>query len=137
MVLAALRLVAVTTLVAAMLGGCVTSPDRAMSSRLVGKWSHLRYFDEKRVEDATEIHSDGTLDRRGVIRDVTGSRTYTARGVWHIENAVYHEKIEWSDFPGWKPGPETAQAMVSVSDWEWVMKEAPTGAEIRFWRYPQ
>ena len=137
MVMADLRLVAVTALVAAMAGGCATSPDHAISSRLVGKWSQRTRVGDMYVEHATELRRDGTVDRRGVVRDPNGSRPFSSRGVWHVKNAVYYEDIEWSDFPGWRRGPETHRAVVAVTDSEWVMKQEITGEEIRFRRYPQ
>jgi hypothetical protein len=136
--MAAIRLIPFAGLALALLSGCVTPPEQTASARLVGKWSNVKDFDEMRVENATEIRSDGTLDRRGVIRDVKGSRPYSARGFWRIEKSVFYEKIEWTDFPGWKPGaPEMAWDLAAVTDWEWVLKDQATGAETRFWRYPK
>src|SRR4051812_10893814 len=125
--MATIRLMAITVLVSAVLGGCVTTPDGAMSSRLLGKWSQRIRVDDMYVEHSTELRADGKLERRGVVRDAQGSRPYSARGVWRVKNAVYYEDIESSDFPGWKRRPETHHALVTVSDWEWVMKEEITG----------
>ena len=131
-----IRLVAVAAGLATVAGGCATSPDATLTSRLVGKWSQRTLVDRMYVEHATELRPDGTFARHGVVRDVKGSRPYSARGAWHVKGAVYYEDIEWSDFPGWKRGPETHHALVAVSEWEWVMKKDVTGEEIRFQRYP-
>jgi len=120
--------------------GCAIAPsgDTALAARLVGKWSQAKYLGEARIEDATELGADGTLRVNGVFHDATGSRKYSANGVWRVEDGHFVQTIHHSDFPGWRPGlPEFRHRIITISEWEWVMVGNEGGAELRLWRFPK
>jgi hypothetical protein len=122
------------------LAGCASLPseDEKLAARLVGKWSRVLELEQGRVEDATELSGDGTLRVNGVLHSAAGSRRFSATGSWRVQEGRYLQRIDSSDFPGWRPaGSEPARPIVSVSEWEWVMTENPAGKERRAWRFPK
>jgi len=114
------------------------SGDAALSQRLAGKWSgiHDNRDYSARIEDTTELHPDGTFERRGAIHDSTGIRRYTDHGTWRVANGYFRQTIRSSTYPGLVPKVEIAQHIEAVTDWEWVM-QIDTGRQIKYWRYPE
>ncbi len=115
-------------------GACaaVQSADDRLREQLVGKWAEAHHLNNAHLEQSIDLSRDGSLRIERALHDATGTTRTSLQGRWRIENGdfVIHDAS----------GPCSKQCrarVVSVTDWEWVMEEAPNAHEFRAWRYPK
>jgi hypothetical protein len=116
-------------------GACagVPSADHTLREQLVGRWGEAHHLDNAHLEQSIELSRDGRLRIERAVHDATGTKQTSLQGRWRIENGdfIIYEA------PGACSKTECRMRVVAVTDWEWVMEDAPSTGEFRAWRYPQ
>lgn len=129
-----LLLVTLSTMVAAC--ASVQSPDAALASGLVGKWSWNRVTGCcTRYEQSIEFKADGSFHGDGVRRDATGSRPYTFDGQWKVEESYL--KFDVTSPPLDFPKAQFSERIVSVTEMQLVTMQPNSGEEHRAWKFPK
>lgn len=131
---------ALLLVVSASLGACTITPsrDQDLHDRLVGKWATARHFANAHQQQTIELSSDGLLRIQRSYHDGNGTSQTLLQGKWRIDNGEF--AYQTSEACGVMPrvaAAECRQRIVTVTDWEWVMEEAPGTPEFRAWRYPK
>jgi len=83
------------------------------------------------MEQSFELSRDGTVHIYRALHNASGTTRTSVDGRWRIENGEF---VLTEDDGGRKT--ECRFAIVSVSEWEWVMKDSQD-SEFRAWRYPK
>jgi hypothetical protein len=129
-----LLLVTLSTIVAAC--ASVQSPDAALASGLVGKWSWSRVTGCcTRYEQSIEFKADGSFHGDGVRRDAAGSRPYVFGGQWKVEQN--HLKFDVTSPPLDFPKAQYSERIVSMTEVQLVTIQPSSGEEYRAWKYPK
>jgi len=123
---------------AAVLAGCASapSPEAALASALVGKWSWNRESGCcTRYEQSIEFKADGSFHGDGVRRDATGSQPYSFGGKWRVEEDLL--KFDVTSPPLDLPRVEYSERIVSMTEMQLITIQPRSGEEHRAWRYPK
>ncbi len=112
--------------------GAVAESDAALRSKLVGTWVELRLVENDRHEQRMTLARDGTFEVKGVLHEGRTTTPFVWRGKWQVSKGKLVYRTTFSDPARIYPvGEAFEDAIVSVTDSEWVMIEQSTGNKSR------
>jgi len=115
-----------------LLSSCATfssSTDAALQSRVTGQWTEFRKFDAcEEHHQRMAIRADGTFEVKGRATVCDKATEFTWGGTWQVKGGKFRYTTAYSEPPDFIPlGKTFEDAIVSVTDDEWVMIEQSTG----------
>lgn len=114
------------------LGAAPAESDATLRSRLIGTWEESRVVDNERYEQRMVLSKDGRFEVTGVHYARNTLTPFAWRGKWEVRKGKFLYTTTFSKPAELYPvGESFEDAIVSVSETEWVMTEQSTGNKSR------